>query len=188
MNVRRKHIRQLVASLLQRFSVAVPPVPVKRIAEDLGAQVYESRVEDTLSGFLFRQPESGRYIIGVNKAHPLNRQRFTIAHELGHMLLHGISDVHVDRAGTGYARVRLRSQTSAEGVDSEEIEANYFAAELLMPESMVIQELEARPPLDLMDESDGEAILDELAKRFDVSRQAFNIRLIQLGFLEADVL
>ena len=59
---------------------------VEAIAEKLGAEVIFDKLGDDVSGLLVR--EADRVVIGVNDAHPETRQRFTIAHELGHLVLH----------------------------------------------------------------------------------------------------
>ncbi len=65
------------------------------------------------------------------------RQRFTIAHELGHFFLHRASStVFVDAAP-----IFFRDESSSNGSQREEIEANAFAAELLMPEDAIRQRL-----------------------------------------------
>src|SRR3954470_4270018 len=76
------------------------------------------------------QPKQGRYIIGINSSHPETRKRFTIAHEMGHLVLHQLDQVHVDKQFL----VKLRDDISSQAIDPHEIEANAFAAALLMPE------------------------------------------------------
>ena len=64
-------------------------MPVNLIARARGIDlVFEPQKspEDDVSGFYFR--EGDRRVIGVNSTHPTVRQRFTIAHELGHAVLH----------------------------------------------------------------------------------------------------
>ena len=77
--------------------IAEIPVPVEKIAKSLGARVrFSPFFYDELSGFVFIK--DGVPIIGVNSLHHLNRQRFTIAHEIAHLQLHPdyiTSEVHV---------------------------------------------------------------------------------------------
>ena len=112
-------------------------------------------------------------MIGINQDQATVRKRFTIAHELGHLLLHEHSLVHVD---SGF-RVRLRSGQSSEGTDRDEMEANRFAAELLMPIEFLQADLE-KQEFDLADDSQ----LRALANRYGVSTQALAIRLNGLGY------
>jgi len=189
MNLRRKHIRSMVLRLLAETGIERPPVDVHALAERFGAIVQEEpHPDESISGFLFRDLRSKTCVIGVNANHSLSRQRFTIAHELGHLVLHSFPSLHVDRTGYGarYGQLKLRSSLSSEGIDPEEVEANYFAAELLMPLSMVERELVHYPDLDLLDEIEFQRTLSTLAKRFRVSPQSMSIRLVQLDLLHVD--
>jgi len=163
-------IETLVRKLLKDHKVNRPPVPVETLATRLGAKVRYSPFDGDISGMVYRDED--RIIIGVNSLHHTNRQRFTIAHEIGHMLLHKGIEVHVDRA----YRVNLRNDMSSSAVDREEIEANRFAAKLLMPEHMLIADLKGQE-IDFEDERR----LERLARRYSVSIQAFTFRLTNLG-------
>ena len=165
-------IRQNAQQLLDDLGIAGPPVPVHRIARHVGAVIVRVPAGGReIDGFLLR--EDGRVVIGVNQDQAKVRQRFTIAHELGHLRLHEGSPVHVD---SGF-RVRLRDAVSSQGTNQEEIEANRFAAELLMPVAFLARELEHRA----FDLADGSQLTD-LARLFGVSAQALAIRLGALGY------
>jgi Zn-dependent peptidase ImmA (M78 family) len=114
-------------------------------------------------------------VIGVNESQADVRQRFTIAHEIGHMLLHADQPLIVDH---GFALIGLRRDDGAPG-DQREIEANAFAAALLMPEKWVTAALRGRD-VDLSDDAE----IQSLAKRFGVSQQAMMYRLMNLGLLK----
>ena len=174
MPIRRFKIQKLVSHLLTEFKVEEPPVPVRRIARGCGARIFREGQEGDLSGFLFRRAKE--IVIGVNTNHAPVRQRFTIAHELGHLLLHDVDELHVDR---GFM-VRLRSDISSLGLDENEMEANRFAAELLMPTRFLKRDLEGAE-LNFTDD----ATLRLLARRYGVSAQALAIRLSGLGYLPA---
>lgn len=168
MRVRRRKIEQLVEQALNDWQVKRPPVPVKRIAQalDLDLQFYSFDKQE-FSGILVR--EGKKSILGVNASHHPNRQRFTIAHEIGHFLLHEGDRVFVDRS----YNVSLRSSTSSLGTDVEEIEANTFASLLLIPERFLSKDLEAAE-VDLEDR----VSIAHLAKKYKVSHQAMTLRLI----------
>ena len=96
---RRKSILNRAQSLLDDHEVTAPPVPVERIAKSLDAELRYSPLDDELSGMIY--VNEGTPIIGVNALHHPNRQRFTIAHECGHLILHKpqiTKEVHVDKA------------------------------------------------------------------------------------------
>lgn len=176
MAVRRRKIRELVETLLREAKVTEAPVPVWEIARAKGARIAVDSLEGDLSGFLFH--DSNQKVIGVNTHHASVRQNFTVAHELGHLLLHDQEELHVDRA---FPTVRLRDDVSSQGIDDAEKEANLFAAELLMPHEFLQSDLAGRTPLDLYDEN----FVPELACKYGVSVQAFMFRLQYLGYIEA---
>jgi len=169
---RRRQLQRSAAKLLELLGTVEAPIPVERLAQLRGAKIRFVPTDDDISGVLFR--EDGRAIIGVNALHSPTRQRFTIAHELGHLELHENSEVHVDRS----FRVYSRNQRSSEATDVREIEANAFAAEVLIPASLVEKDL-ARLTVDYEDDE----VIRRLAERYKVSPQAMTIRLTNLGFL-----
>jgi Zn-dependent peptidase ImmA (M78 family) len=174
MGVRRKYIRQVVKQLLESHRVDDAPVPVDKIAIAEGADIRHARVEDDLSGFIYRQGPAGA-IIGVNEGHHPNRQRFTVAHELGHMLLHSADTVRTD--------LRLRFRRDQSVPSPEEVEANHFAAELLMPEQFLERDLDHYDFSDFMDDTFEDRVLEPLATKYGVSKQAMTIRLQSLGYI-----
>jgi Zn-dependent peptidase ImmA (M78 family) len=131
-------------------------------------------LDDDVSGLLITKPEMS-YIV-IRKKDSVSRQRFSIAHEVGHFALRHQFDagehVHVDR---GY-RVSHRDKRSSSGTDLREIEANQFAAALLMPSSIVTEAINALGREEL---NDGD--VTNLARQFNVSEQAMTIRLSVLG-------
>lgn len=148
-----------------------PPIDVELVARDLGIEVQFQDLESNISGLLVLQDV--RATIVVNERHHKNRQRFSIAHEIGHHELHrGTGQVFIDAAP-----VFFRDNTSALGVSVQEIEANAFAAELLMPEKIL--RMLVREPFDAFDD----IALRHLAAYFDVSAQALTIRLVNLDLM-----
>lgn len=182
MGVRRKFIRELAEKLLATHCSDGAPVDVAAIVQHYGIQIKLERVDDDLSGFLYRD-DSGVAIIGANRNHHENRRRFTIAHELGHFLLHEAERVHLDSRTAGYA-LQLRNPESATGENVNEREANLFAAEILMPAKHLAKDLRTSGSVDLLDdEEQANKILTHLAKKYKVSVQALTIRLNNLGYI-----
>lgn len=140
------------------------PVDVEGLAMDLCVQVNFTRLGPDISGELVRTKDGG-YEVNVNSDHPETRQRFTLAHELGHYLLHrsligdGVDD---DRA---YRSTQAGRYHNTRIGPRQETQANKFAADLLMPFHL-IEELR----------SEG---LDRarMARRLKVSEHAMAIRL-----------
>lgn len=168
----RQWIRKIAEELLQSANVVRPPVPIERVAQLQGAEIRRVPYEGKVSGVLFR--DNGRTVIGVNSRHGENRQRFTIAHELGHLTLHAGGRIFVDRDFT----VRRRDDLSSQATDPDEIEANAFAAEILMPATMLERDVDKTA----VDYESDDAI-EDLAKRYQVSVQAMTIRLSTLGLI-----
>jgi Zn-dependent peptidase ImmA (M78 family) len=183
MRVRRKHIRSLVERLLTNSSIHSAPVPVENIAHSLGIEVRRQEAEDELSGFLLRDRRSARATIGVNSSHHENRQRFSIAHEIGHFLLHAGQNLHVDGRTDAALTIIWRDDESSTGSKPEEIEANFFAAELLMPALFLRADLKGWDTLDFLDGEELDKVLVKLAKKYKVSRSALTYRLVNLNYV-----
>lgn len=98
------------------------------------------------------------WIIAINSAEPTTRQRFTLLHEYKHIIDHGATD----RLYTGTTRYL--------GDEQAEQAADYFAGCALMPKR-------------LMKRAWGQGIqrAADLARRFEVSERAIEVRLAQLG-------
>lgn len=144
------------------------PVPVEKIARSRGITVQNIHLDDELSGMSFIK--DGVAVIVVNAGHHPNRQRFTLAHELGHHVLHYEylqNNVHVDKV------VLHRNQKSSDGSDQKEIQANAFAAELLMPLNKIRQFKE----IDINNENE----LMAVARLFKVSATAITFRIINIS-------
>jgi len=102
------------------------------------------------------------------KPHPQcrERQRFTIAHEMGHFVLH--------RERVSEFRCDMRGVNNGQDADKQiEKEANAFASNLLMPADLFRDGLGNQQKADLN-------VLSGLARRFDVSLEAACLRFIEL--------
>ena len=162
-------IEKRVKALLEQQNVTAAPVPVQKIAKSLGARVRRSPLDGELSGMIYLKGRTP--IIGVNSRHHANRQRFTIAHEIAHLELHResiVDQVHIDRKFP----VLMRDTNSATGTERMEIDANRFAAELLMP-TFLLSEMLKKKRFDIDDEKP----LASLARKFRVSKQALEYRI-----------
>lgn len=140
------------------------PVDVEEVARGLGVRVHYAWLDRDVSGELLRLP-SGEYQINVQANDPPTRQRFTIAHELGHYVYHrhligaGIDD---DRA---YRSTNVGRYHNRDIGPKQETEANQFAASLLMPDHLV-------------DEAIGQGLARrQMAAEMGVSEHAMAIRL-----------
>jgi len=155
--------QQLLArAQLAQPDTVEPPIDIKALANLCGVQVVEREFPEDISGLLI-ELEAGP-VIGIHLWQNEGRQRFTIAHELGHHLLRHHDKFHLD----------LAAPSSGEGDDPLydwrlEREANDFAANLLMPASLVRDAYKATPDT------------GAIARRFGVSPLAMGYRLVNLG-------
>lgn len=183
-NIRKKLVREVVEELhdqLREQGAFKAPIPVEKIAKAMNVKVTYVDTEDPdLSGFFYRDPHTGKAVIGINASHYRTRQRFTLAHELGHLMIHSFEDLHYDRKGSG--GIRNRDALSSTGENREEMEANLFAAELLMPEELIFDKLEETQTDDIFGKNI-DSVVRTMAKEFQVSSQALNIRMNQLGIV-----
>lgn len=154
-------VRQARAALDQYWNRQIPVDPAQ-IAQAAGAKVYadQDMLFQDLSGCF--DIENGTPTIRFNPGDAPVRQRFTIAHELGHMFLqhgHSFRD-NANNYNSGTALLRER-------------DANSFAAELLMPKEV----------LDWLLFKENITDVQELARLLNVSGAAMHYRLKNLGFL-----
>lgn len=146
-------------ALIARHQAEIPVRPGS-LAKDFGLRVLASTLPSGISGQI--KPQDGSFVISVNRHDSSRRQRFTVAHEIAHYLLHR------DQIGNGIQDdVLYRSSLS----DQKEAEANRLAAEILMPKAKVERELE-----NLRDLQESERVV-KLSEMFEVSEVAMRIRL-----------
>jgi Zn-dependent peptidase ImmA (M78 family) len=165
--------RALANEVLAEFGNTTIPVAVERIIKRRGITIQYAPLDKELSGMALINNDTA--IIGVNALHHPNRQRFTLAHELGHHLMHHSlinGTVHVDKAFS----VLRRDALSAQGTNQFEIEANAFASELLMPNDAITAHIDVAS-LDI----DDDERMKIYAKRFRVSVSALQYRLLALS-------
>lgn len=151
-------------ALIDRHSVQYP-VRLGDLARELGVQsVKISSLPTGISGQIAR--ENGQYVIRVNRNETRERQRFTIAHELSHFLLH--RDL-IDRSPDGITdNVLYRSGES----ETIEYEANRLAADIVMPPNLLSDKLRNDYRGLVSD-----VAIENLAASFGVSKAAMEIRL-----------
>ena len=169
--------RNQAVLLAKRFHCDTPPIDVDSIACELGLAVIRTNLGADVSGMLITN--KGASFVCVNERHHEVRKRFTIAHEIGHHVLgHQFEQgdhVLIDRGNF----ISQRGPRASTGMDPKEIEANQFAAALLMPAALIRSEVSKiagkQPLLD--------SHVASLAELFKVSEQAMTIRLTTLGLL-----
>lgn len=114
----RSSAAEVAENVLRSVRVTSAPVPVFKILPALGVELYQASNLGSSFGLVDSTKTPPRVYVNANAA--IVNQRFTAAHELGHVLLHESGQLH-------------RDDTYAKDRDPREVEANEFAAHLLMP-------------------------------------------------------
>lgn len=170
---------EVAVRLLALFTENTYPIPVIEIAQELGFDVFETDMSDEeLSGIIAIDSELKKTfdtdkLILVNERDTNEHKRFTIAHELAHYLFDAVPEQSY------YNTYRTdESQWNANEAEHDDRErvANYFAANLLMPELDF-----ARKYNGLKKSQSKSAIIEELAAYFGVPKTAITIRYRELG-------
>lgn len=157
-------------------------VDVRGLAGRIGIEITDEQFSDpSVAGFLLMKTKAGHPTIVVNETNSEERKRFTIAHELGHYFLHASQTVHIDDLNTAelsdVESVFYRNDVSSQATQLSEIEANQFAAELLMPTEKISEDIQMLRANKL---GLSEAVID-LAQRYQVSQAAMAIRLARVA-------
>ena len=150
-NVRVGSARNVARNLLKKSAIKNPPIRINELVshlkQDYELIVKEWLLSDEVSGFLIQEKDFSA--IAYNKNHHVHRQRFTVAHEIGHLLL---------------GHINFSSDNKPN--EDEEKEAQIFASELLMPLDLLKNDLKS-----------GCIDMDELAKKYWVSKEAIGWRI-----------
>lgn len=150
-----KKARKNALLLLSQFGLDAPPIDPASIARELGITVNFvefDKEHENISGFYL----ANRNAIYINANEYPPRMTFTIAHELGHQRL------HEEWAQSENYQALFRDSRNQN--DAREMEANCFAANLLVPKF-------------LLDKYKKVASISELARLFVVSETVIRIRL-----------
>ena len=140
------------------------PVPVMSLPAMLGIKLRAAFLGSGISGMLEKSGDS--FLLTINATDPDTRQRFTLAHEIGHYMLHrhlvgdGLDD---DRA---YRSTEVGKYHNTLIGPKEEREANKFAANLLMPRDAINREW-----------AKDDITVSQMSRLFGVSEHAMSIRV-----------
>lgn len=157
-------IEQKVEEILADQKIRSAPIPVEEVAQKYDIAI-GTTASDKFSGVLLRKDDGTSYIAVNDKESPA-RQRFTIAHELGHYFLHKNTQTFIDFRGNDENVIH----------NPKERQANQFAAALLMPKKILQKDIEG------IAKEDGitEELIGFLAGKYKVSKDAMSYRLINL--------
>ncbi len=169
----RNEIETQAGQILKQHGLFSIPVDPVLLANRLGIKVYNARFSDeSISGMVRKNGNNIAFLINENE--PPYRKRFTIAHELGHHFLHlsGIEDADIITKKEDLFRGHDTDDLESIQVKRKEIQANQFAAGLLMPIPL-LRELYTTQTKEL----------STLARMFNVSEEAMGYRLDNLRLL-----
>jgi len=154
---RKKEARHMAKKIIKDLGITEAPINLRAIIEhvqkDYNLHVLSNDLSTNISGMLVKiteledKKEDPTFVLGFNKNDPWCRRRFTIGHEIGHLLFGTLCNGIIE------------SQSPTE------TECHCFSAELLMPKSILkddFQKLQSIP---------------ELAKKYLVSEEAVGIKL-----------
>ncbi len=163
MNVREELTRQ-TARLVQEKLPKLLPVDVLAVCEACGyiVRFHDEALDKNEEAVTFYLRDRDRYLIFLKKTSDRMascRLRWTLAHELGHILLGHFEEYDLSFGGA--------AKLGRQAVWAINREANRFAEELLMPEEFLRAHIGYGP--------------DALRRICDVSRQSLAIRLQRLG-------
>ncbi|MES2471066.1 MAG: ImmA/IrrE family metallo-endopeptidase [Patescibacteria group bacterium] len=151
---RKKVAKNLAQKLIRNSGIFNAPVSLQKVIEHLqttySLDVKKITVGEKVSGLLVvcKEVDTEYATIGFNANHPWYRRRFTIAHEIGHLLMgHGCNK-------------------NLEDSSLNETEANQFAGELLVPTAFIKKDFKKI------------SNIKELAKLYRVSDQAITIKIM----------
>ena len=180
--MRFEYIERKAKRLRDKLGCEDLDLDMKRLLKSNKITFIERDLPDDISGVSMITKERKKFII-VNKNQSENRKKFTIAHELGHILLRHSTSLntqkHADSKKT--SQILFRNQNSSNGSDWKEVEANRFAAALLMPRNLLdleIEKIQNNNSKNYLSEED----VCKLSDIFEVSTIAMSVRLTSLGF------
>lgn len=163
--------KRLADAITKQLPEGVRPIPVREIAYAI--DIYEIREEvlDGLEGGLIVPENKSEGAILVHAKSSETRKRYTIAHEIGHY----VNPTHRTNSKEGFRCTSKDMREDSARVGDRhvkmEMEANQFAAELLMPEMMMKKFMRRKRGADI------DHIL-EMATQFEVSKEAAARRYI----------
>ena len=164
-NERKTQIEAITTNLLNRYNYIDDMVDIANIVRQQNYNVFIDDLDSNISGYVDHE---NREVV-LNKNETPERRRFTLAHELGHIILNSNNSIqHRDNI--------LNNQLDIYANDDKEVEANYFAGCILMPRNVFIREFNSI-------KGDIDYKIQKLAYYFGVSKLAVNVRANVLNLI-----
>ena len=171
MNIDRNRINKLADSIREALELVTPPYEPKFAVKKLNGEIFYDLSADDIDAFI-EKTGNQNFSIHLSDNKSLQRERFTLAHELGHLFLH-MGFVIDDSKWRQKEMVYYRDNTSSK----DEYEANEFAAAFLMPKQEFIRTANDNLNNDLYN-------VQRLADHFGVSIDAATNRGKWLGLFQ----
>ena len=163
----RKGLRNRARDLLRKYAPEGPPYDPYLVAQGMRVDVQDTEIAG-IEGFI--ETRDGRYVASISTGAQETRRRFTLAHELCHVLL-----MRTAEDGKPVNLIRFRANGKLPGLHQDPVEeslCNYFAGELLMPSDEIRKRLLGRKVVP--------AIILDFAQEYDVSQQAAAIQIVRV--------
>lgn len=174
MNLRKRiYIEQFTDLIRELYDIPMPIKNIEEVVSSLGGALQKSDNAFLLDGKISKCSEFSeiKFLIEINQNLSMNRKNFTIAHEIGHLFLHMGYEINPQK----WDSIKPTTTYQRSGHSEEEVEANEFAASLLMPEEAIRNYVEIR--------EDSAIDIKELAKYFNVSVSSAVVRCRVLGLI-----
>lgn len=179
-NYTNADIAERAYSFLPNGAQTRPPIDIENIIISNGVKIREdASLSEGIVGKITFELDKAVISINPNENTYRSRRRFTLAHEFAHFILHSNEGERefIDMSDTMY-----RTDAS----NDYEIEANHFAACILMPDSSLLEDAERlvayfrENPMEFTEDE----FVRRLALSFSVSIQSMRFRLTNMGILK----
>ena len=163
---------EVAQMILDRLGIEEVPIPIVAIMKSLNFQVVAGELKDEISGIIGIDDDLAKNfksskVIAINNKDNVGHQRFTMAHELAHYLF----DFDVSNQIVYY-----NTYNTFEDENEVERRANYFAANLLMPEKKFKKEFD-----NVVIKNNLYVTVEKLSQIFQVSGEAVRRRISELS-------
>lgn len=178
-NYTNLEIAERAYAFLPNGSLTRPPIDIESIIISNGVKIREdASLGEGIVGKITFELDRAIISINPNENSYKSRRRFTLAHEFAHFILHSNEGERefIDMSDTMYR---------SDAMNDYEIEANHFAACILMPDTSLLEDAEKL--ISYFRENPMEFTEDEFVRRlalaFNVSMQSMRFRLTNMGIL-----
>lgn len=175
MYINREKINKIADTIREALELIIPPYDPSDAIKKLDGKILYDVFDNDIDAFIEKREDL--FVLHLNPQKPNSRERFSIAHELGHLFLHMGYLIDQDKWKSFESRFTDSILFRSDNYSSIEYEANEFAAAFLMPKEEFI--IVAEENLD-----ENLYYIESIAKYFQVSTLAASNRGKWLGLFE----